>query len=435
MLESIADLSLTLGEGITLIVTGVATALALFLGWWFLKGRIRWILARLEEPFPADLSGLIEPASKVVIFVLSAVILTISGFVIASTLGLDVTGAVETIGDGALTVAPHVLRIVLILLIAEAIIYAVIRVIPPLVRQALSRRSGERRAAGEVQKRARTLEVVLSALVGVAVWLMAGFVVLAELGVNIAPLLAGAGILGIAVGFGAQSLIKDFLSGIFVLLEDQYRVGDVVRVAGVAGIVEDFNLRRTTLRDLDFIQHIIPNGEVRVASNFTKEKSRVNMNIQVAYRTDLDHAIAVLNRVGKEMSEDPEWSPLITDPLKVLRVDAFEESGIAIKVLGETLPIRQWDVAGQFRLRVKRAFDEEGIEIPFPHRTIYWGTGPGAEARVRVTSEDDNQIPTNGLPSPMDRAEAGSSNSPERPRPRRRKTTPKDATRSLPDEE
>ncbi len=413
----------------------MVTALALFLTWWLLKGRIRWAIEKLEEPLPADLTGLIEPVSKAVLLTIFLVLLTTAGFIVASTLGLDISRAVNIIGDGAARVAPHALRIVLIVLASEAIIYSVKRVIPPLVRQALSRRLGERRAAGEAQKRARTLEGVLSTLVGVLVWVMAGFVVLAELGVNIAPLIAGAGIVGIAIGFGSQSLIKDFLSGIFILLEDQYRVGDVVRIAGVAGIVEDFNLRRTTLRDLDFIQHTIPNSEVRVASNFTKEKSRVNMNIQVAYRTNLDHAIAVLNRVGQEMSDDPEWGPLITDPLKVLRVDAFEESGIAIKVLGETLPIRQWDVAGQFRLRVKRAFDEEDIEIPFPHRTIYWGTGPGAEARVRITSEADKQMLKNGLPQPEEKAKPTSNDSPERPRPRRRKATPRDATLRLPDEE
>jgi small-conductance mechanosensitive channel len=206
--------------------------------------------------------------------------------------------------------------------------------------------------------------------------------------IDLAPLLATAGVIGIAIGFGAQSLVKDFFSGIFVLLEDQYRVGDVVRIGNIAGQVEDINLRRTLLRDLDFIVHTIPNGEVRIASNFTKEESRVNLNISVAYKEDLDEVIDLINRVGRGMSEDPYFGTLIRDPLQVLRVDAFEESGIAIKVLGETLPIRQWEVGGEFRRRIKRAFDEQGIEIPFPHRTVYWGAG--VETRVRQLVENAN---------------------------------------------
>jgi small conductance mechanosensitive channel len=186
---------------------------------------------------------------------------------------------------------------------------------------------------------------------------------------------------GIAIGFGAQNLVRDFLAGVFVILEDQYRVGDVVRIAGIAGLVEDINLRRTILRDLDGIVHVVPNGEVRTASNFTKEKSRVNLDIVVAYKEDLDRVIEVLNRVGKELSEDPYFGPLITQPIQVLGVNEFQDSGIAIKVLGETRPIRQWEVAREFRKRVKKAFDQEGIEIPFPHRTIYWGTGVESQSR------------------------------------------------------
>ena len=152
-------------------------------------------------------------------------------------------------------------------------------------------------------------------------------------------------------------------------------MNDVVNIAGIGGLVEDINLRRTVLRDLDYRQHFIPNGEIRTATNYTKDKSRVNMNVGVAYKEDLDQVIAVLNRVGLELAQDPEWGPLVLDPIQVLRVDDFADSAIEIKVLGETVPIRQWDIAGQYRLRVKKAFDEVGIEIPFPHQTLYWGEG------------------------------------------------------------
>ena len=149
----------------------------------------------------------------------------------------------------------------------------------------------------------------------------------------------------------------------------------LAKTGEILDLVEDINLRRTVLRDLDYRQHFIPNGEIRTATNYTKDKSRVNINIGVAYKEDLERVIQVLNRVGDELARDPEWGPLVLDPIKVLRVDNFGDSAIEIKVLGETIPIRQWDIAGQYRLRVKKAFDELGIEIPFPHRTLYWGTG------------------------------------------------------------
>jgi small conductance mechanosensitive channel len=200
--------------------------------------------------------------------------------------------------------------------------------------------------------------------------LLAAFMVLAELGLNIAPVLAGAGIAGIAIGFGAQTLVRDLLAGVFVLIENQYARGDVVRIAGVSGMVEDVNLRRTVLRDLDGIVHSVPNGEVRVASNFTRGWSRVNFNVTIGYEQDIDRVRALLDRIGAELAADPEWGPLILEAPKVLRVDAFEESGVALKILAMTKPIRQWDVAGEMRRRIKAAFDAEGIRIPYPHRVV-----------------------------------------------------------------
>src|SRR5918999_658323 len=273
------------------------------------------------------------------------------------------------------------------------IIRALARVLPPLIKRFLSRRSGPEGVVGEAEKREQTLTRAAIGTVNLAIIAIMFFMILSEFGIDLAPLLATAGVIGIAIGFGAQSLVKDFFSGIFVLLEDQYRVGDVVRIGNIAGQVEDINLRRTLLRDLDFIVHTIPNGEERIASNFTKEESRVNLNISVAYKEDLDEVIDLINRVGRGMSEDPYFGTLIRDPLQVLRVDAFEESGIAIKVLGETLPIRQWEVAGEFRRRIKRAFDEQGIEIPFPHLTVYWGAGVETHIRKLVeTANMDDKI-------------------------------------------
>ena len=226
---------------------------------------------------------------------------------------------------------------------------------------------------GEMQKNIDTLSGVLTRAAKLTIIVVTVFLVMDQIGIDLAPLLVAAGAVAIGVGFAVQNLIRDVLSGSFIILENQYRIGDVVNIAGIGGLVEDINLRRTVLRDLDYKQHYIPNGQITTTTNYTKDKSRVNINIGVAYKTDLQHAIDVLNRVGQELANDEEWGPIILDPIQALRVDNFGDSAIEIKVLGEVLPIRQWDVAGQYRMRVKSAFDDEGIEIPFPHRTLYMG--------------------------------------------------------------
>jgi len=234
----------------------------------------------------------------------------------------------------------------------------------------------KRQPKGEVKKRASTLSAALVKTVIIIIAIFAIFTILPEFGVNIAAALTGLGIVGIAVGFGAQSLIKDLLAGIFILLEDQYRVGDVVNIAGIAGLVEEIGLRRTVLRDLDGVVHSVPNSEIKIASNLTKGYSRVNLNIPVAYKEDLDHVIEVINRVCKEMAEEPKWSPDFVSTPKVLRVDKLGDSGIDIKILGDTKPMRQWDIMGELRLRIKRTFDKERIEIPWPHTKVYFGNTP-----------------------------------------------------------
>ena len=199
------------------------------------------------------------------------------------------------------------------------------------------------------------------------------FTVLGQVGVNIGPALASLGIVGLAISFGAQSLIKDLINGIFILMENQYAIGDVVRVGGISGLVEEVNLRRTVLRDLDGVVHFIPNSEISTASNFTKEYSRVNLNVSVAYGEDLDRVIDVINRVCSAMSEEPVWKQKIIKPPQVLRVDNLGDSGIEIKILGDTRPIMQWEVMGELRRRIKKEFDREGIEIPWPHMKVFFG--------------------------------------------------------------
>jgi small conductance mechanosensitive channel len=302
----------------------------------------------------------------------------IAAILVAALLGVLLTLASLGIETASATgwMTEHGWRIALIVVLSVAIIVAAGRSIPRLIAASMARRTGE--SEQEHKKRADTLSRVLVNAGQVIVILIATFTLLAELEINITPILAGAGVVGIAIGFGAQSLIKDLIAGLFIILENQYHVGDVVRISDVSGLVEDINLRRTILRDLDGIAHVVPNGEIRVASNLTKEWSRVNFNVSVAYGEDLDHVTSVINKVGKELANDPVWAPLILTPPQALRVDNLGDSGIEIKILGDTKPIRQWDVMGELRRRLKKAFDEEGIEIPWPHTKVYFGNSPYA---------------------------------------------------------
>ena len=262
--------------------------------------------------------------------------------------------------------------ILIIIVIAAAVYFVLRHLIPVIIKQTMAQRM-KGKLGEEIKKRSNTLSSVLIKTSLIIIVIFALFTILPEFGINITAMLAGLGVIGIAVGFGAQTLIKDYLSGLFIILEDPYDVGDVVRIGGIAGLVEEIGLRRTILRDLDGIVHSVPNSEIKTASNFTKGYSRVNLNISVAYGEDLDRVIKVINRVCKEMAEDPKWkADFVTTP-QVLRVDNLGDSGIDIKILGDTKPIRQWDVMGELRLRLKRTFDAEEIEIPWPHTKVYFG--------------------------------------------------------------
>lgn len=221
------------------------------------------------------------------------------------------------------------------------------------------------------EKRQKTLIRIFSGVLRIIVWLAAIMMILPEFGINVGPILAGAGILGVALGFGAQWMIRDFLAGLFIILENQYRVGDVVCFDKTCGLVEDINLRKTILRDLDGTVHHVPNGEIKKSSNLSKSFARINLNVSVAYKENLDKVIDVLNKVGKELSEDPKWKDDIKKAPQALGVDDFADSAIIIKVLGETKPLRQWDVSRELRKRIKVAFDKKGIEIPFPQVSVW----------------------------------------------------------------
>ena len=272
----------------------------------------------------------------------------------------------------------HGVNLFIILLAAIGMWYFLNKFLPLLVRHTMVRTKGESKDG--IKKRTDTLVSVLNGAGRILIIIFLIFMLLTEIGVEIGPILAGFGIAGIAVGFGAQYLVKDLIAGIFVLMENQYRVGDVARVADVIGVVEDVTLRKTVLRDLDGIVHHVPNGEIRVASNYSRHFSRVNLDISVSYGTDLDHAIKVLNRVCQELAADEHWGKLVIKTPYVLRVNNLGDSGIDIKLTGEVKPTQQWAVMGELRLRVKKAFDAEGIEIPWPHTKVYFGNAPGDQS-------------------------------------------------------
>jgi small conductance mechanosensitive channel len=266
----------------------------------------------------------------------------------------------------------HGIRILVIVVVGAVLWFVLNKCLPPIVRRGVGRTKYKESKEG-IEKRASTLVSIFKGVGRVFIVIISIMMILDEVGVAIAPILAGFGIAGIAIGFGAQYLIRDLIAGIFIILENQYRVGDVARVASIAGLVEDVTLRKTVLRDLDGIVHHIPNGEIRTASNYTRHFARVNLDVSVAYGTDLEHAISVINRVGQALAEDQKWRKVIKSPPQVLRVDNLGDSGIYIKILGDVKPMHQWAVTGELRLRIKKAFDAEGIEIPWPHTKVYFG--------------------------------------------------------------
>jgi len=223
------------------------------------------------------------------------------------------------------------------------------------------------------RRRADTLTHVLRDVARIFIVAVGTMMVLSEIGIDLKPLLAAAGLGGLAIGFGAQSLVKDVISGFFILLEDSIAVGDVVEIAGVSGLVEEVKLRTITLRDVSGSVHVVPNGIVDRVKNMTKGYSYYVFDIGVAYREDVDRVMAVLIDIAAELQADPQYASDILAPLEMLGVDRFDDSAVVIRCRIKTLPIQQWRIGREMNRRIKKTFDAKGIEIPFPHRTIYWG--------------------------------------------------------------
>src|SRR5919106_3033425 len=268
------------------------------------------------------------------------------------------------------TLLPIAVIVVVALIATRLATVFVHSIVKALLDREATEGTAQELSAIELKKRMDTLDGLGAHAIQFFIVVIAGLMILGRFGFDIAPAVAGLGVIGIAVGFGAQTLVRDYLNGALILVENQFSVGDVVQLAGVAGTVEDFNLRRTTVRDIDGVVHTIPNGEIKVASNLTRVWARINQDVTVAYGTDIDRAIDVVDGVGKAMEEDPVWKRRILEPPRVERVEALGEYGVTLKILGSVRAPDQWAAAGEFRERLLAALEANGIEIPRPQRVV-----------------------------------------------------------------
>lgn len=265
-------------------------------------------------------------------------------------------------------------RMMLLIVVA----FAAIEVTGLLISQLIGRLTD---ASDEVRRKAQlnTLAPLLQGVAQTAIIVIVGLMLFSEIGVQIGPLLAGAGVVGLAVGFGAQTLVKDFLTGAFLLMEDIVAVGDVVNIGGFGGLVEEMTLRTIRLRDFDGTLHVFPYSEAQVVHNLTKTFSFYVFNLQISYESDIDKAIELMREVGAQLMADEAFAPMILEPIDVVGVDALADSGVVIKARIKTEPIKQWTVGREYNRRIKMAFDANGIEIPYPHVKMVMTPAPASE--------------------------------------------------------
>ncbi len=326
---------------------------------------------------------------------LQALIVLITGLALLQTWNIDAFGWLET------PIGQRLTQSVLSIAVVATIALVIWEAINSGIERYLSK-TDEHGNLVERGARARTLLPLLRNLILVVLAVMVTMIVLSELGINIAPLLAGAGVVGLAVGFGSQKLVQDVITGAFILFEDSISVGDVVKVGGSAGFVEAFSIRSIRLRDFSGSVHTIPFSTVDTVTNMTKEFSYYVFEVGVAYREDTDEVMEVLKDIGAEMQTDPEYGPCIREPLDVVGVDRFDDSAVVIKARFKTIPIKQWFVGREFNRRMKRRFDELGIEMPFPHATLYFGEDKTGNAPVgRVFVEKNERRPAGADKAPQ----------------------------------
>lgn len=285
-------------------------------------------------------------------------------------------------GETALRGAVRILGIWVLAFVA----YRVVKIIARRIERAAD--DGDPSVTTAREKRGRTISQLLCSVARVVLVTLA-ILLTFNVFINIAPILAGAGILGLAVSFGAQSLVRDIISGFFILLEDQFAVGDVIEVAGKSGVVEEITLRVVVLRDLEGTMHVIPNGEVKVVSNRTRGWARAIVDIGIPYQEDVDRGLAVIRDEAAQFSTDKTWGVQLDGPVEVLGIESLGESSVVIRTLLKTQPGSQWNVAREFRRRLKKRFDREMIDIPFPQRQVQVtikGGAPGDDVAAAASA-------------------------------------------------
>jgi moderate conductance mechanosensitive channel len=326
--------------------------------------RLFRIKERVKQRFPF----LEERANRYVLIVKKGlvVVLTVVGSgVIGEIWGVPVSDFVGSESGGMI-----ILRAVAIVL-TLAVVVSIIQICNALSAYLLREQRG--RWEKELTQKQKTLIPVIQTAINIGVVFVGGIIVLDRLGVNTTPILAGAGIVGLAVGFGSQTLVKDLINGLFILFEESIRVGDWANVGNQGGMVESVGLRTVKLRDINGTVHVIPNSTIDSLSNYSKVFSRTVMDIGIAYREDVDEVMEILRELGEELQRDPEYGPSILEPLEIFGLDRFEDSAVIIRARFKTRPLKQWGIKREFYRRMKRVFDERGIEIPFPHQTLYMG--------------------------------------------------------------
>ncbi len=287
--------------------------------------------------------------------------------------GISMSEIIPTLLDNALILGYRILSVAMTVVVGLIVLHSLRVAIGHLETMLI--RSGEKKedVPGSSRKRMTTLTGVLQTISVGVVWSVVIVISLAQLGLNIGPILAGAGIIGLAVGFGAQNLVRDVISGFFIILENQIRIGDVAIINGTGGLVEAVSFRTVVLRDLSATVHVFPNGTINTLANMTMGWSAYVIDMGVAYKEDTDRVVGVMQQVDEEMRADPKYGPSMLEPIEIMGVDKFADSAVVIKVRLKTRPIRQWFVGREYNRRIKMAFDAAGIEIPFPHRTLYMG--------------------------------------------------------------
>lgn len=271
----------------------------------------------------------------------------------------------ESVVKSFVTHAPRILIVIILCLV----VIRIVRILTARMEKLVD--DGDDSVTTAKEQRARTLSSIINNATRVIVALVGGMMVLQEIGFQVGPLIAGVGIFGLAVGFGAQNLVRDVVTGFFIILENQYCVGDVIKVCGIGGLVEDINLRVTTLRDIEGVVHYIPNGQIDAVSNMTKGWSRALVHVGVAYRENVDRVMEVLRGVCDEIKADEKFAPMLLDDFEIPGVEKLDDSAVVIRVMVKTQPLKQWDVMREMRRRFKNRLDEEGIEIPFPQRAVW----------------------------------------------------------------